>query len=229
MQEIQKTADGSPTIYDDSFGESLHSTHGSITESRHIFIEQGLLQFSKTSIDILEIGYGTGLNAVLSYEAAKQHHIKIRYWGIEKYPPTAEIQSQFNSALPLNIQTTANHLSEAQWNQTTQISIFFEIQKLQRDFLDFIPPRRFDLIYFDPFSPEKHPEAWDAVFLKRISEKHMQNGALLLTYSSKGVVKQGLRAAGLIVQRLKGPPGKRHIISAKKICTNDNNHYIWRG
>ncbi|MDA3912052.1 MAG: tRNA (5-methylaminomethyl-2-thiouridine)(34)-methyltransferase MnmD [Bacteroidales bacterium] len=219
MQEIRKTADGSPTIYDDNFGESLHSAFGSITEGRHIFIEQGLMQILKTrkAISILEIGYGTGLNAALSYEAAKEHHINICYQGIEKYPPSAKIQAQFNAELPSNIQSTANLLSEIEWNKTTPLSEFFKIKKLHQDFLEHLPNQQFDLIYFDPFSPEKHPEAWDAAFLQRISENHMKAGAALLTYSSKGVVKQGLRAAGLIVQRLDGPPGKRHILRAKKI------------
>lgn len=219
MQTINKTADGSPTIYDDNFGESLHSAFGSITESRHIFIEHGLLQISKSrkSISILEIGYGSGLNAVLSYEAAKQNQLIIHYQGIEKYPPSAKIQTHFNTALPSSIQPIANHLSEVAWNQNITLSSFFEITKLHQDFLKAIPEQKFDLIYFDPFSPEKHPEAWDASFLKQISENHMQSEAILLTYSSKGVVKQGLRAAGLIVQRLEGPPGKRHILRAKKI------------
>jgi len=216
MQEIRKTADGSPTLFDTHFKESLHSAFGSITESRHIFIEQGLLKIDKPTIDILEIGYGSGLNAVLSFETAKHHNIKIHYYGVEKYPPSKELQDQFNAALPLNIQATAASLANVQWNETTQISDFFKIKKRHFDFLEYLPSRTFDLIYFDPFSPEKHPEAWDTSFLKQISGKHMKAGALLLTYSSKGVVKQGLRDAGLNVQRLAGPPGKRHIIRAKK-------------
>jgi tRNA U34 5-methylaminomethyl-2-thiouridine-forming methyltransferase MnmC len=218
MQTIKQTADGSPTIFDDNFGESLHSAFGSITESRHIFIEHGLLQISKLrkSISILEIGYGSGLNATLSYEAAKQHHLEIHYQGIEKYPPSKAIQSQFNAALPISIQRAANRLSEIAWNKSASLSSFFNITKLHQDFLKAIPNQQFDLIYFDPFSPEKHPEAWDASFLQRISENHMKAESILLTYSSKGVVKQGLRAAGLTVKRLNGPPGKRHILRAIK-------------
>ncbi|MEA1874742.1 MAG: tRNA (5-methylaminomethyl-2-thiouridine)(34)-methyltransferase MnmD [Bacteroidota bacterium] len=218
MQEIRKTADGSPTIYDSNFEESLHSAFGSLTESRHIFIKHGLLHISKTrkTISILEIGYGSGLNAVLSYEAAKQNQLKINYQGIEKHPPTTEIQTQFNTALPIDIQATANHFADVQWNKTTQVSNIFMIKKLQSDFLEYLPQQAFDLIYFDPFSPEKHPKAWSASFLKKISDNHMKTGSLLLTYSSKGVVKQALRSAGLIVQRLEGPPGKRHILRAKK-------------
>lgn len=216
MHKIQNTEDGSNTLFDPEFQETLHSSHGALTESQHIFIQSGFDQIQKEAISILEIGFGTGLNATLTLKRSIETKKEVQYFGIENKAASPETLQSFYAKLNPQLQDYAHQITHCKWDTPIKINPSFTLFKSKADFLHSLPNQKFDLIYFDPFSPEKHPEAWDASFLKTISD-HMNENALLLTYSSKGVVKQRLRDCELIVKRLQGPPGKRHIIQAQKI------------
>ncbi len=216
MHKILNTEDGSNTLFDPEFQETLHSNHGALTESQHIFIQSGFDQVQKDTFSILEIGFGTGLNATLTLKRSIEREKQVQYFGIENKPACPETLQSFYAGLNQNLQNYAHQILNCEWDIHIKINPKFTLLKRKADFLHNLPNQKFDLIYFDPFSPKKHPEAWEDNFLKAISD-HMNKDALLLTYSSKGVVKQRLRDCGLIVKRLQGPPGKRHIIQAQKI------------
>jgi tRNA U34 5-methylaminomethyl-2-thiouridine-forming methyltransferase MnmC len=215
MHRIIPTKDGSNTIFDSSTGESLHSVYGALTESQHIFIQSGFSKMDKDDFSILEIGFGTGLNAILSLFESIQRKKKIFYYGIENNPPNKAILNSFFASYPEHIQDLSIQITNSEWNKPLLIESNFTLHKAQENFLKHLPPQNFDIIFFDPFSPEKTPMAWEENFLQAIYDRMKHNG-ILITYSSKGVVKQRLRSIGLQVQRLEGPPGKRHIVLAKK-------------
>ncbi len=224
--KVIKTKDGTNTIFDENFNESLHSSFGALTESQYIFIEQGFLSTNQSEINILEIGFGTGLNASLTLLENQKQEKFINYYGIEKFPPPPEILQQFYAKFPKNVQDTARLISSAKWNEKTCINSNFSIHKKQGDFLTDLPDLSFDAVYFDPFSPEKHPEAWTKEFLSQIYDRMKPNG-ILVTYSSKGIVKQSLRAVGFTVKRLPGPPGKRHILKAvRKLKVRKSSRWL---
>ncbi len=219
--EIIKTADGSCTLKNEYFGETYHSVNGAISESLHIFINLGLKNFEESEINILEIGYGTGLNAILSYLENISLNNKIFYHAIEKFPidreyfhafieNTAEISSKISKNIANKFCTD--------WNTETEVSENFHLLKQNIDFYDFIPDKKYDIIYFDAFSPDTQPEMWSFENLQKIINNLNTNG-VFVTYCCKGIVKQMLRDLGLNVKRMPGPKGKRHVIQAKKVIT----------
>lgn len=217
---LSKTDDGSNSLFNTTLNEFYHSKFGAITESKHIFIQNGLLRsgMKTNSIRILEVGFGTGLNALLTLKEmfGKQ---KVNYNTIELYPidiETAEVLNfcSFPDLEAYRQNFLAFHTSV--WETEIRITDNFTLHKMQIDLLAFQPePNSFDLIYFDAFSPNVQPELWsEAVFQKLYLSLEM-NG-ILVTYCAKGIVKQALRKVGFVVKRLAGPPGKRHIIQAVK-------------
>lgn len=214
-QEIVITKDGSNTLFVPELGEHYHSTYGAIQESRHIFINYGLRFIDKQKINILEIGFGTGLNALLTlienYSLKKQ----ISYTAIEKYPLQKDIYSQLNYAQILEQTELFNQLHNAKWEISTAINSDFTIAKLQKDIQQYSPKIKFDLIYFDAFAPDIQPELWtEEVFLKMYNA--LENNGVLVTYSAKGSVKRAMRAAGFNTEELPGPEGKRVVTRAIK-------------
>ncbi len=208
------TADQSPTLYVSELDEHYHSVNGAVRESVHIFINAGLKQVEKDTVNILEIGFGTGLNAILSYTENLKLKKLIYYEALEKYPLSHKIidslqeNSVFSSEISKQIQQTI-------WEKPVKISDNFTLRKKQIDLLDYHPDKTFDLIYFDAFSPDKQPELWTEKIFKKLYAATNKNG-IFVTYSAKGTVKQALRNAGYTVKRLPGPAGKRHIIKADK-------------
>lgn len=216
MHKLFTTKDGSNTLFDENFNETLHSGFGAYTEALHIFINNGLLSADKKDLSILEVGYGTGLNASLTAFYATDKELNVSYHGIEKFPPESSILSLFYDSVDSSIKNIACEINDAKWGHNYSLNTNFSIIKYHADFLDFLPSEKFDIIYFDPFSPEKHPQAWTQEFFMKLTALLHPNG-FLITYSSKGIVKQALRACGLKVKRLPGPPGKRHILKAQKL------------
>jgi len=219
--ELIGTKDGSFTLTNEYFGETYHSINGAVSESIHIFINLGLRNFQNTEISILEIGYGTGLNAMLTFAENLQLGNKIRYHSIEKYPiaeddfiefatSTKQISSIFDNRM---LDKFCNH-----WNEDIEISENFILHKQAIDFADFVPINNYNLVYFDAFSPETQPEMWTRENLEKIVAKLAPQG-IFVTYCSKGIVKQALRDLGLIVKRMPGPVGKRHVLQAIKQTT----------
>ena len=211
------TEDGSHTLFVPEIDECYHSTHGAIQESRHVFIDAGLKQCVKSEINVLEIGFGTGLNAFLTMIEAEKIGKRICYTSLEKYPVNTENIFQLN--YPNEI-ATANRenfekLHTSEWNENIQISPFFSLKKIEADFTSFTFNEMFDVIFFDAFSPEKQPEMWTEELFKTLFT-HCNTDAILTTYCAKGFVRRAMQEVGFEVERLPGPPGKREILRARK-------------
>jgi tRNA U34 5-methylaminomethyl-2-thiouridine-forming methyltransferase MnmC len=212
---IKESNDGSSTLFVPELNEHYHSTHGAMQESMHVFIQHGLLHCQKEHIHLLEIGFGTGLNAFLTllHQGDKMLH----YQAIEKYPLPAKIASDFHiqKDLPPQQVQLFESLHACPWEQTIELQPHFLLTKLNADLLAFIPASRYDLVYFDAFAPDVQPELWsDAVFNKLHS--CMNSGGILTTYCAKGIVRRRLITTGFQVERLPGPPGKREMLRATK-------------
>lgn len=207
------TTDGSSTVIDSIHKEYFHSTFGALTESLYIFINQGLKVVKKPSVRILEIGFGTGLNCLLTI-LHKEQDQKILYHTVEKYPLPTNITEECNYPKLLNISPElVRSLHAFQWDYEAEFIPNFTLKKFHSDLKDFIPESKYDIIYFDAFSYNIQPELWSAdVFTKMFN--CLSSGGLLVTYSAKGEVKKALRSAGFEVNRIAGPPGKRHILQA---------------
>jgi tRNA U34 5-methylaminomethyl-2-thiouridine-forming methyltransferase MnmC len=181
--EILLTSDGSHSLYVPEIDECYHSTHGAVQESRHIFIDAGLKQCHKHEICVLEIGFGTGLNAFLTLLEAEGSGKKINYLSLELFPV------EINQALQLNYPDMLapdkhqlfKQMHTSAWNEEIQLTPFFKLNKLKNDFTEFVFKNNFDVVYFDAFSPEKQPEMWSDKQFEKIYA-HCNPGAILTTY-----------------------------------------------
>lgn len=228
-RKIIPTEDGSSTIYIPEWNESYHSKHGAIQEAYHVFIQNGLNGFSNNSeISILEIGFGTGLNSLITLNESLTRNLKIQYTGIEKYPVSEqEAQSlhyakslkEFNPKIKRGfeeLEEDYSKLMKAPWEEFSGIHADFQLRKIQADFLDFnYPEEEFDLVYFDAFGARVQPELWTEELLGKIYAS-MKKGGLFTTYSAKGSVRRALMAVGMEVEKRPGPPGKREMLVARK-------------
>jgi tRNA U34 5-methylaminomethyl-2-thiouridine-forming methyltransferase MnmC len=211
--ELILTEDGSHTLFVPEIDECYHSSHGAIQESRYIFIEAGLKQCAKSEIRVLEIGFGTGLNAFLTLLEAGRSEKQIHYTSLEKYPVEIEkaLQLNYPDGYPAESRKFFELLQTASWNTSEQISPYFSLKKVEADFTAFEFSGMYDVVYFDAFSPEKQPEMWSLQQFEKVA-KHCNPGGILTTYCAKGVVRRAMQAAGFMVERLAGPPGKREIL-----------------
>ena len=217
-RSLRITEDGSHTVYLSKLDEPFHSMHGALQESEHVFISHGFNQVNRTQIRILEIGFGTGLNALLTLRESINLGAKIHYHAVEKYPLTSSEYpglnyESFMDGIPEGILQKMHKLP---WGKNVSLVENFMMHKEQADFREMNPEGRFDLIYFDAFAPEKQPELWSEDIFLKIS-KLANSGAILITYSSKGVVRRALKACGFSVKKVPGPPGKWEMIRAIKI------------
>lgn len=213
------TEDGSQTIYLPEMDEHYHSVHGAIQESLHIYIEQGLLQTTKKELSVLEIGFGTGLNAFMTYGFAKENGISLYYCSLEKYPlnETEFTKLKYPTIIFPEHSLIFNQMHQAEWNKMNQISESFNLEKLNVDLLTYqfnaIP--QFDLVYYDAFAPGKQPEIWEAHILQKVAATVKPNG-ILVTYCAKGSVRRAFSDAGFVMERIPGPRGKKEILRGKK-------------
>jgi tRNA U34 5-methylaminomethyl-2-thiouridine-forming methyltransferase MnmC len=228
--QIIRTEDGSDTLFHRELNQHYHSVFGAVQESRHIFIETGLFpaidkfpQGNRDETDclnILEIGFGTGLNALLTLVEAEKRVTRIHYTTIEAFPLEEIFWQTLNYPLfsgSPDYSKVFAHLHKAGWNQTEEISPFFTLHKIHGTLEAFQPPARvFNLVYFDAFGPETQPELWTEQIFRKIYQGLAQDG-ILVTYSVKGTVVRALKAAGFLNEKLPGPPGKRHILRATKM------------
>ncbi len=222
-REIIITSDGSSSIYLPGWDEPYHSKHGAIQEAYHVFIHNGLFYFNgKDSVSVLEIGFGTGLNALVTLIESKKKQIKIDYTGVEAYPVTPDEAAQLNYVEVLKINDDADILTrfhKVLWEEKHQITPDFYLTKQKKSFTEIDDVNRFDLIYFDAFSPDLQPELWS----EKIFEKmylSLKDTGILVTYSAKGSVRRAMQKAGFRVERLPGPPGKREMLRGIKEITN---------
>ena len=217
---IIETQDGSHSIYSPSFGVSYHSKYGAIQESQHVFIEAGLLEvsLSKKDIHILDIGFGTGLNALMTQIEADRRQLNIVYTAVENYPVPVPEAMQLN--YPETLQETSyrtdfEKMHQLEWGVKEEFKSNFTFIKLQQTFQSLQFEEQFDLIYFDAFAPSAQPELWETDVLG-IMYRALRNDGILVTYCSKGDVKRSLKSLGFTVESLQGPPGKREMTRAKK-------------
>jgi tRNA U34 5-methylaminomethyl-2-thiouridine-forming methyltransferase MnmC len=222
---IQMTSDGSHTIHSDRFDSSYHSSHGAIQESEHVFINAGLnylLEKLPNRIDILEIGFGTGLNAFLTLIEAKNKSVDIHYTGVELYPLDLEIIKTLNYPDQLNTSELKNTFLELHSYPNTchKISLsenkYFEINLRIEDLEKIDFNHQYNLVYLDAFAPSSQPYFWEKEFLQKVYDA-MSKDSILVSYCAKGSFKRNLKDIGFIVESIPGPKGKREMTRACKL------------
>jgi len=212
--QIITTADGSNTLFHEVLNETYHSKNGALQESLHVFIQNGLEHFinqnAVDTIHIFEVGFGTGLNAILTLKEAINRNVKIKYTCLEAFPLSIDTINQLNYLKDeTEVLKLFNKMHQCNWNEWVEINEHITTNHL----LKISHP--FDIIYFDAFAPDKQAELWTTTIFKTIFAT-MNIGSIFVTYSAKGDVKRALREAGFIVKRLAGPIGKRHMLCASK-------------
>ncbi len=220
-RKIIITSDGSKTIQITNWNEQYHSKHGAIQEAYHVFIASGLSLFSNRSLSILEIGFGTGLNALITLLESTKRNLVVSYTGVEAYPVTQQELSQLNYIEQLDAKEVDKHylkMHQSPWEVWIDLEDNFRLQKQQKDFLNIQDKAVFDLIYFDAFGARVQPELWTEVVFAKMFAALNENG-ILVTYSAKGSVRRAMLAVGFTVERLPGPPGKREMLRATKLAT----------
>ena len=212
------TEDGSHTLYHEELNETYHSFHGAITESRHVFIQAGLDYWVNKNIRkpirIFEVGFGTGLNALLVWQYAQEHQREIQYTSIEAFPLKESIYSTLNYEESVSVKGFDNplmKLHEADWEVEAPLSSSFSLKKLETSLQEVVIQFEHDVIFFDAFAPSKQPELWGRPMLEKVIINLSQAGAFV-TYSAKGQLKRDLKYLGLIVESLPGPPGKKEMV-----------------
>jgi len=213
--EIRQTEDGSTTLFVPALNETYHSIHGAIQESEHVFIKNGYdLLSDKSEFSILEIGFGTGLNAFLTLLHAENDHKTVHYTSIEAYPVSENLVKQLNYTEHFKNEQLNAHFAKLhtlEWGKTLPISEHFFLHKIETTLEKYAPPKTaFDLIYFDAFSPATQVEMWQLPYFEKLYESLKPNG-LLTTYCAKGQVKRDLKTCGFNIKNVPGPPGKREM------------------
>ncbi len=254
MPKIQITEDGSHTLFSEMAGQTYHSSHGAVQESRHIFISQLMAQQSTVNgqqLSVLEIGFGTGLNALLTAQWARENGVKVDYTTIELYPLKEEVYRELNYGRLLGDEELFLQLHEADWDVGfVTVTENFAIRKCKSDIVEWLRNAQCtmhnaqfsdlsdrldlsalsdfkfnfqlsifnslcDVVFFDAFSPDAQPELWTEEVFRNVYAL-MKEGGVLMTYCAKGDVRRAMLAAGFRVEKLQGPPGKRHILRAWK-------------
>ncbi|MDA7803079.1 tRNA (5-methylaminomethyl-2-thiouridine)(34)-methyltransferase MnmD [Crocinitomix sp.] len=217
-RRIIVTEDKSKTLLIPALNETYHSTHGAKNEAMHVFIAAGLhqIQPNKEKIRILEMGFGTGLNAILTIQEAQS---EIHYTTIEKYPLPLETIADLDYTELLNdpeLSKAFNLLHESNWNSEIRINPLFQFKKIEGDLKSIqLEDKTYDLIYYDAFGPRVQPNLWTESIFKKLYETLDKNG-VLVTYCAQGQFKRNLKAVGFDTEALPGPPGKREMTRAIK-------------
>ena len=226
-REIITTQDGSKTIQITEWNEQYHSKHGAIQEANYVYLDKGLQYFitekeqkSIQKVSILEIGFGTGLNAFLTLLQAEKLNTSIEYVGVEAYPIASEELQALNYVKALDVQDKRElfetlHTSSS-WETQQQLTKHFNLKKEQKLFSEITHENSFNVIYFDAFGPRVQPELWtEAIF--NSMHKALKPKGVLVTYCAQGHARRAMLSAGFTVEKLQGPPGKRHMLRAVKV------------
>lgn len=217
-REIIRTLDGSTTIQIEEWDECYHSKHGAIQEAKHVFIKNGLSLFDTNPVSILEIGFGTGLNAFITFLEAKKLNQTIDYVGVEAYPVSSDEVLSMNYVEELNaISESAifKKMHDSNWEEKISLSTGFSLTKRKQFFEAIDDIEKYDLIYFDAFGYRVQPELWSTEIFKKMYDALKPN-SVLVTYAARGVVKRSMIEVGFTVEKLAGPPGKREMFRARK-------------
>lgn len=218
--KIIETADGSTSFYNEELDETYHSRHGAVQESLHVFIGAGLFPLVEIQkdISILEMGFGTGLNAWLTAIKATGLNLNISYTTLEAFPITNEQVEKLNYSEWGKNEAEKKlfaKIHEVSWEEFIEINQHFRIKKIKIEFERFQAEQEFDLIYFDAFGPDTQPELWKEEIFDKMY-RSLKPGGVLVTYSVKGLVRRAMKNAGFIVEKIPGPPGKREMSRAIK-------------
>jgi tRNA U34 5-methylaminomethyl-2-thiouridine-forming methyltransferase MnmC len=217
-RELFVTEDGSHSISIPELNVTYHSRHGAIQESVHVFIESGLKHLKKKNINILDVGFGTGLNALLTLIEAEKNDLQILYDVVELYPLDSVSVASLNYLSLLKSPHLAgafSYMHACEWNDTAKISGQFDIRKILGDIRYVELTGNYDLVYFDAFDPGAQPELWTVDVFKKICDVSKE-GCVLVTYCSKGAVRRAMTDAGFSVSKIPGPKGKREMVRAVK-------------
>lgn len=218
-RRIIQTSDGSTTIQIEDWDECYHSKHGAIQEAKHVFIKNGLALFPDQKVSILEIGFGTGLNAFITFLEAKKRNQSIDYVGVEAYPVSVEELRGMNyveELEALEYEYVFKKMHQENWGQPNVIDEDFCLTKRQQFFEDIDDVGQYDLIYFDAFGYRVQPDLWSTEIFQKMFAALKYNG-VLVTYAARGVVKRSMIEVGFKVEKLAGPPGKREMFRATKL------------
>jgi len=218
---IENTSDGSVTLFVPDLDEHYHSKNGAVQESQHVYLNAGLRHYIKTidkhkelcnkDIQILEFGFGTGLNAFLTALEAEKQKVKIQYSALEKFPLSQKIIEKLNYSA--DNEFLFQQIHQSTWENQVQISPYFALCKINIDFDLFHFPNHYDVVYFDAFAPDKQPEVWTQELFDKIFSA-MNQGGILTTYCAKGSVRRLMQQAGFHVERISGAAGKREMLRA---------------
>ena len=222
-REIKTTNDGSKTLFINKLNENYHSHHGALQEAEHVFIKNGLNLINDCEINILELGFGTGLNVLVTineYLKTDKNHV-INYFSLEKYPINeSEVKdlAYFEHFDNPEFKNIYQKIHLADWEKSVEIISGFNLKKIECDFFDLkdIDLPKINLVYFDCFGARVQPDLWEKPLFELVSDKMAING-LLTTYSSKGSVRRILQELNFQVEKKQGPPGKREMINAIKL------------
>lgn len=217
-REIIQTLDGSTTIHLKEWDECYHSKHGAIQEAQHVFIKNGLSLFQNRNVSILEIGFGTGLNAFITLLESKKMQQSIDYVGVEAYPISEDEVISMNYVTELNATEESaifDKMHKSNWGEKNHLSADFILTKRKQFFEEIDDINQFDLIYFDAFGYRVQPELWSTAIFEKMYKALKSNG-VLVTYAARGVVKRSMIEVGFTVEKLAGPPGKREMFRAIK-------------
>ena len=210
--EIQTTADGSHTLFLPEMDEHYHSINGAVGEAKHVYLEAGFKQCRKPEMHVLEMGFGTGLNALLTALESENQKIKVFYTALEKFPLPQETIDRLNYR-EINL-SLFQAVHQAGWGKPEPVTPYFHLEKIQTDFRDFNFPDKYDVVYYDAFAPDKQPEVWSQEIFDRIFPA-MNPGGIIATYCAKGSIRRMMQQAGFIVERIPGPTGKREMLRGK--------------
>lgn len=217
--KIITTEDGSHSLYREDLKETYHSFHGALQESVHVFINMGLDYFYEkhkpSQIRILEVGFGTGLNALLAQDFAERNQVNIHFETLETIPLQADVYQNLNYAEKMDKQNIFISMHESSWGYETDISRFFSLKKVNTPLESYQNSRPFDIIFFDAFAPSKQPELWELEILEQVFGFTASPG-VFTTYCAKGQLKRDLKTVGYEVATLAGAPGKKEMVRAEK-------------
>ena len=217
--EIINTSDGSQTLYLPEMNEQYHSVNGAVTEANYVYLDKGFLHNKSKKPTVFEVGFGTGLNCLLTALLAEKQQRTTTYYSIEKYPLNKEITGQlkYGKAISPEAEILFKKIHSCEWNSAVQISKYFKLIKLRSDLLenDLQEIAKCDVIYFDAFGPDKQPEMWQPAIFKKIYAITANDG-VFVTYSAKGEVRRQLAGCGYQMERLPGPPGKFQMLRGIK-------------
>lgn len=216
---VVTTSDGSSTLKIEEWGETYHSVHGAVQEALHVYIKNGFKKLDKDSYRVLEMGFGTGLNALLTFIEAEQNKKKVVYHGVEGFPIKQNEVAVLNYTTSESMnayETVFQELHRARWEEEIDITNFFKIKKIETQFEHLELMEHYDLIYFDVFGYPYQPELWSEAIFVKMYDALNQNG-LLVTYACRGVIKAAMKQAGFEIEVVAGPPGKREMLLAWKL------------